>query len=140
MSTGTLDRLRRFLPDEVVVALENDLLDTVGEASASIDVILNTNADDTSNPFRIRGDNVVGLTITCPDTSSAVGQFEFQVCDTETGTYASLPVPVVAKVAGQAISAFPMSVVNCGKSWGRIKFAHSSGGAVDEATVVVTVW
>lgn len=102
---------------------------------------MNSNADDQSDAFQIRGDGVVRAEITLPDTTSADGEFYYQTGSSGAGPWYTEPVPVLPKVAGIALTAVPLTFVNPGSTWCRLIYIRTSGGAASEISVAsIVIW
>jgi len=101
---------------------------------------MNSNADDESDPFPIRGDGLLRAEITLPDTTSADGEFYFETASASDGTFYQEPTPVLSKVAGTGLSHVPLVFDKPGSKWARLAYVRTSGGAASEITASITAW
>jgi len=104
------------------------------------DLTMHSNASNNSSPFPVRGDGMVSVLITLPDTNSADGDFYLQICDTPNGTYSSVEGAVVPKNVGVALASEPLQVLCPGTQWARVRFVHSAGGIASEVSLSVSIW
>jgi len=100
---------------------------------------MTTAASGDSTAVKINPSGMLSCLITCPDTTSADGEFYWAIGDTETGTFETLSVPVVSKVAGAALATEPLQLDKPGTRWALVRYVRTSGGAAAEATLAVTV-
>lgn len=93
-----------------------------------------------SKAFRIRGDGLISVLVTLPDTTSADGDFFICLCNTETGTFGVVATATLTKTSGTAISAQLLQLANPGADWAKVWYDRDSGGAAGEITLSIRAW